>query len=102
MEESDIVKKLTYNKEYDKAIDLLAKLIKEKPNDSNWLVLRGNIFYLQQKFAKALNDYSKALKSDPENKILASKIEMIKEILKFQALDIYSSTNLNIDPWLEN
>ncbi|MBU8891240.1 MAG: tetratricopeptide repeat protein [Bacteroidales bacterium] len=102
MEKSEEVKKLISSKEYEQAVAKLNNLLKENPNEGSWLILRGNVFYLQQKFAKALNDYRKAIKSSPENKILASKIEMIKEILKFQAWDIYASTNLNSDPWLED
>ncbi len=44
----------------------------------------------------------KLLKLDRENKLISSKVEMTREILKFQNLDIYESTNLNLDPWLDD
>ena len=65
-------------------------------------ILRGDVYNIKQEYAKALNDYNKVLKLEPGNKIINSKVEMIKDILKFQALDIYASTNLNIDPWLDD
>ncbi len=102
MKESKAVEKLIKNKEYNRAIELLSSLLEADKENSKWLEMRGDIYYLLQEYAKALNDLTKVIKSDPENKNIASKIEMIKEILKFQALDIYGSTNLNIDPWLDN
>ena len=102
MKESEAVEKLINNKDYKKAIEILSSLLETDNGNSKWLQMRGDIYYLLQEYANALNDFTKVLKSDPECKNIASKIEMIKEILKFQALDIYGSTNLNIDPWLDD
>lgn len=102
MKESEAVEKLINNKEHKKAIELLSSLIETDKENSNWLKMRGDIYYLHQEYTNALNDFTKVLKSDSECKNIASKIEMIKEILKFQAWDIYASTNLNSDPWLED
>ena len=87
---------------YQEALLSLNDLIEKEPGNKTWLELRGEIWYLKQDYAKALNDYNKLLKTEPNNKIIRSKIEMIKYILKFQAVDIYASTNLNVDPWLDD
>lgn len=100
----DIKKKVDeyiQNQEYTKAIIELTDLINNKSNVYICLKLRADVYYLKQEFAKALNDYNKVLKIDPGDKSIVSKIEMIKDILKFQSLDIYSATNLNMDPWLD-
>ncbi len=55
-----------------------------------------------QKYSDALNDYNKVLKTESDNKLILSKVEMIRGILRFEAVDIFSSTNLNNDPWLDN
>lgn len=89
------------NKEYEKALEKINKLLENDSENVEYLVLRGDIYYIQQKFSKAMNDYNKVLKLKPENKLVSSKAEMIKDILKFQALDIFESTNLNHDPWLD-
>ncbi len=102
MKKTEAVEKLINNKEYKKAIELLSSLIESDKENSKWLKMRGETYYLLQEFANALNDFSKVLKSDPKCKNIASKIEMIKEILKFQALDIFESTNMNLDPWLDH
>lgn len=88
--------------QYTKAIDELTGLIDKHIDIINCLMLRGDVYYINQELSKALNDYNKVLKSCPEDKNIASKAEMIKDILKFQSLDIYSSINLNMDPWLED
>jgi len=96
------IEKYIQNQEYTKAIEVLTCLIDKDLNKVDWLILRGSIYYITQEYSKSLNDYNKALKIDPKNKIIPSKVEMIKDILKFQALDIFASTNLNLDPWLDN
>lgn len=88
--------------EFTKAIDELTDCINKDLDTINCFKLRGDIYNFTQQYSKALNDYNKVLKIDPENKNLNSKVEMIKDILKFQALDIYSATNLNKDPWLDD
>ncbi|MBI9053962.1 MAG: hypothetical protein JEY96_09110 [Bacteroidales bacterium] len=95
------VKGYIQNKEFGKALDLLNEAVEKYSEDSRWLTIRGDLHYAEQKFSFALNDYNKALKADKDNKLIKSKVEMIKEILKFEALDIFESTNLNNDPWLD-
>lgn len=96
------IDKYIQDQEYTKVIEELTSLIDKDLNIVNWLILRGDIYNIKQEYSKALNDYNKVLKIDPNNKIISSKVEMIKDILKFQALDIYESTNLNKDPWLDD
>ena len=96
------IDKYIHDQEFTKAIEVLTDLINKNIETVNCLFWRGDVYFLKQEYSKALNDYNKVLKNDPENKSLKSKVEMIKDILKFQSLDIYSSTNLNLDPWLDD
>ena len=96
------IKQFIENKEYEKALEKLNEILVDDSENIEYLILRGDIYHLQQKFSKALNDYNRVLKLNPENKFLSSKTEMIKDILKFQAVDIFESTNLNKDPWLDD
>ncbi len=96
------IDKYIQNQKYAKAIEVLTGLIDKDLNKVDCLILRGDIYNIKQEYSKSLNDYNKVLKIDPKNKIILSKVEMIKDILKFQALDIFASTNLNIDPWLDD
>ena len=90
------------NQEYTKAIEELTRQLNSNQQNADLYILRGDIYYLKQEYPKALNDYNKVLKLNANNKIISSKVEMIKEIIKFQNLDIYASTNLNKDPWLDD
>ncbi|HRW62351.1 MAG TPA: tetratricopeptide repeat protein [Bacteroidales bacterium] len=88
--------------DYSKAISAINNCIALNPDKADFFMARGDLYYKMQKFALALNDYNKAFKKDPDNKNIKTKIEFIKDILKFQNLDIYASTNLNKDPWLDD
>lgn len=88
------------NKFYE-ALDVVNQEISKDSKNIDLYIMRGDLYYRMQKFADALNDYNKVLKVDKTNKSISSKVELIKGILKFEALDIYASTNLNNDPWLD-
>ncbi len=96
-----VVENYIANKEFDKAIDMLSSEINKDDKQLQLLEMRGDIYYTLQKFGDALNDFNKILKIDKNNRIILSKAEMTKQILRFQNLDIYESTNLNLDPWLD-
>ena len=96
------IKKNIQDKEYDKALNELAEMLQKYPDDAKWFIIRGDLYYSLQKYSDALNDYNKVLKIESDNQIILSKVEMIREILRFEAVDIFSSTNLNNDPWLDN
>jgi tetratricopeptide (TPR) repeat protein len=96
------IKSYINNQEFSKALEELTRLLEKDSGNNDWLILRGDIYYLKQEYSKALNDYNKVLKKESDNKTIASKVEIIKDILKFQAIDIYASTNLNKDPWLDD
>lgn len=95
------INKYIQEKEFKKAINELSDLINKGHDLLNNLILRGEVYYILEEHSKALNDFNKVIKIDSKNKIIASKIEMIKDILKFQSLNIYEATNLNLDPWLD-
>lgn len=88
------------DKEYDKAVSELNNLLQKHSDVTKCLIKRGDLYYLQHKYSDALNDYNKVLKIESENKLISAKAEMITEILRYEAIDIFASTNLNNDPWL--
>lgn len=96
------INKYIQDKEYRKAVEELSDLIDKNKDLLNCLILRAEVYNILEEHSKALNDYNKAFKIDSTNKIIGSKIEMIKDILKFKSLNIYEATNLNLDPWLDD
>lgn len=94
------IERLKTEQDFEKAIKLLNERIEQQPEPIELLELRGDVYYLMQKFGDALNDFNTILKQT-ENKDVKAKVEMVKQILRFQNLDIFESTNLNLDPWLD-
>lgn len=93
------VEQLIQSGKNTQALELINKLIELNDNKEEWLEKRADTYYKLGEFGKALNDYNKILKTNKDNKIIGSKAEMVHTILKFQNLDIFESTNLNLDPW---
>ncbi|MCG8412205.1 MAG: hypothetical protein MI739_13075 [Bacteroidales bacterium] len=95
------IERLIQQQKTTEALNKLNAVIAENVQNIELLRIRGDLFYGQQKYSQALNDYNKVLKVDKNQTLIKSKVEMIKGILKFEALDIFESTNLNNDPWLD-
>ncbi len=55
----------------------------------------------EQKYGEALNYLQQIIKADTKNTKAVLMMEQIKKIIEYQNLDLFSSTNLNMDPWLE-
>ena len=53
----------------------------------------------RQDFASALNLTLKILEIDPNNKKALTEKELLEEILRYVNIDVFSSTNLFMDPW---
>ena len=77
---------------------------KEKANEIKDPLSFGKLGYLFKHYARwadAINFFNKVLKENPENKAIQQEITFLMEILKQEQLDIFASTNLNKDPWME-
>jgi uncharacterized Zn finger protein len=55
----------------------------------------------QQKFGEAINYLQKIVETDPENSEAVALLEQIQKIMEYRNKDIFSSTNLDMDPWME-
>lgn len=55
----------------------------------------------QQKFGEAINYLQKIVETDPENSEASALLEQIQKIIEYRNKDIFSSTNLDMDPWME-
>jgi len=53
----------------------------------------------KQNFTAALNLLTKISELDPNNKQATTSKQFIEEIIKFNNLDVFASTNLFMDPW---
>jgi len=55
----------------------------------------------EQKYGEAINYLQKIIETDNKNERVLALMEQLKKIMEYQNRDIFGSTNLNMDPWLE-
>lgn len=55
----------------------------------------------KQKYGEAINYLKKIAEEDNKNKTAMAIKEQVQKILDYQNRDIFGSTNLDMDPWLE-
>ena len=92
---------LVENEEYIAAENLLNETLKDDSENVEVLLARAKLYRQLQKFPDAFNDLQYVLKLAPEHTEAKNLLHLTQDILRYQKLDIYSSTNLNYDPWLE-
>ncbi|HJN06581.1 MAG TPA: hypothetical protein QF480_08190 [Bacteroidales bacterium] len=88
-------------KEILKLIEEITTKIQKASNNISLLHTRAQLYTKIQEHGKAINDYITILKSDPTDKEAQVKLDMLKTIVKYTNTDIYSSTNTNMDPWMD-
>jgi len=95
------VSELIENEKYSQAKKLLDDAMEENPENISLLLTRAKLFRQLQNFSEAFNDLQYLLKIDPNHEEARNLLDLTRGILQCQQLDIYSSTNLNNDPWLD-
>jgi len=55
----------------------------------------------EQNFREAINYLQRIIETDNKNEKALALMEQLKKILEYQNRDIFASTNLDMDPWLE-
>ena len=55
----------------------------------------------EQKFGEAINELKRMTELDKKNLKARTLLEHLEKIVEYQNTDLFSSTNLNMDPWLE-
>lgn len=98
---SELVDKVAGRKNIEELITKISQLIDVKNIDSDLLHLRAGLYVKTQQNPKAINDYNLILSKDNSDKKAIVQLEMLTTILRYSNTDIYSSTNTDMDPWLE-
>jgi tetratricopeptide (TPR) repeat protein len=89
------------NEEYTRAQNLLDEALENHPDNVRLLLSRAKLFRQLQKFGEAFNDLQAILKLNPDHQEAKKLLDLTRSILQGQQLDIYASTNLNNDPWID-
>ncbi|MBN1183996.1 MAG: hypothetical protein JXB49_17010 [Bacteroidales bacterium] len=77
---------------------------KHKTHNSNKkedLIKITGKFISEQKYGEAINYLQKIIDQDINNTEALLLLEQIKKIVEYQNRDLFGSTNLDMDPWLE-
>lgn len=93
--------KVSSQKEIENLISEIDILISNQGFDADLIHLRANLYIKLQQRHKAINDYNLILSKNKSDKKAIVQLEMQRTILRYNNTDIYSSTNTNMDPWLE-
>jgi len=67
-------------------------------SEDDFLTVAGRLVS-EDRLGEAMNYLLGILEKEPENEKARAFLEQIEEIVGFRNLDIYGSTNLNMDPW---
>ncbi|RLD45259.1 MAG: hypothetical protein DRI89_01545 [Bacteroidetes bacterium] len=97
----ELVDKVAGREDIEELITRISGLIDVKKFDSALLHLRAELYMKIQQNPKAINDYNLILSRDKSDKKAIVQLEMLTTILRYNNTDIYSSTNTNMDPWME-
>jgi len=81
------------------AIELLTKALEQDNNHLMVLQKRAECYHKLNQWTKALNDYNRYLRLNPENEELKAHRDLVQIIIKNGQLDIYACTNTHLDPW---
>jgi hypothetical protein len=55
----------------------------------------------QQKFGEAINELKRLIESNKKNLKAQTLLIHLEKIVEYHNKDLFSSTNLDMDPWLE-
>ncbi|MBN2482146.1 MAG: hypothetical protein JXB19_10420 [Bacteroidales bacterium] len=73
----------------------------KKADDRDDFLQITNKLISEQRFGEAINYLQKIIDADKKNKKAIALKEQIQKILEYLNRDLFGSTNLDMDPWLE-
>ena len=96
------IRELKEKEQLTEALKWIDEALAEDPDDLELYLEKGKILKHIQHFTEALNCFQKVLKIDPGHNETRNLKIMVQDILRYQQFDIYGSTNLSNDPWLDD
>ena len=84
------IEELIADEKIDAAIEYLSNELNEEES-ADLLIQRGDLYRKIHAFGKALGDYRKALKLEPDNQVAATKLAMVESILSIENTFYYEN-----------
>ena len=88
-------------KEIQEKVNNISKDLVNSEKKIELLYQRAELYTKLQQHAKAINDYIAIIDIDSTYKDSKVKLDMLRTIVKYVNIDIYASTNTNMDPWMD-
>ena len=79
----------------------MEQILDEENKNSRTGLLQIRELVGEQKFSEAMNELEKMIAADSKNRKAQTLLEYLEKIVEYQNKDIFSSTNLDMDPWME-
>ena len=98
---AELANTVSGREEIENLIQRISTKINSEDVDSSLLHLRAELYVKLQQHHKAINDYNLILSKNKSDQEALVQLEMLTTILRYNNTDIYSSTNTNMDPWME-
>ena len=89
------------NRQTEEALEIIQTYLQRFPDDKQMLFKQYEVLLSLNRLPHARNVLVKLVKRFPDDQQIRSRLTMITDIMRFEEKDIYSSTNLNNDPWLD-
>ncbi len=89
------------NRQTEEALEIIQNHLKRYPEDKQVLFKQYEVLLSLNKLPHARNVLNKMVKLFPDDQQIRSRLLMLTDIMRFEEKDIYASTNLNNDPWLD-
>ena len=105
MKERELFKKvsqLVESGDFEKALKIIDNHIEKESKNPELYLEKGKLLKHLQRFTEAINCFQKVLSLKPNYHEALNLRNMAQDILRFQQIDIYASTNLTNDPWLDD
>jgi hypothetical protein len=98
---TELANTVSGDEEIENLIQQISRIMDSEEPESALLHLRAGLFVKLQQHHKAINDYNLILSKNKSDQKALVQLEMLSTILRYNNTDIYSSTNTNMDPWME-
>jgi predicted Zn-dependent protease len=89
------------NRQTQEALEIIQNYLKKYPEDKQVLFKHYEVLLSLNRLPHARNVLNKMVKLFPDDREIRSRLLMLTDIMRFEEKDIYASTNLNNDPWLD-
>ncbi len=84
------IKKQVESNQLEEALQQIDHFLQQQPKDTELHYLKGQIFYKQQQWGRAINAFNQVLELEPNHPDAQSQIDMANNILGYFTPDMFN------------